>query len=156
LASLSQGEPVAEKAPAAPRNATEEQLVNIWREVLNLTSLGIEDDFFALGGDSLRGIQVFSRIRKVFQVELPLKALFDQPTISGLALEIEKVLAKGVIPVVPPITNTLRRRKRAQLLAELDNLSADEIDLLLKDLSAAKASKGNPEAGKRLVARREG
>jgi len=69
----------------APRNVAEEQIAGIWREVLRLKEIGVRDKFFDVGGDSLLGIQVISRVREMFAVELPLFSLFDAPTIEALA-----------------------------------------------------------------------
>ena len=68
-----------------PRNPTEERLVAIWREVLSLEQVGTKHDFFELGGHSLLATQVTSRIRLEFDVDLPLRRLFEQPTVAGLA-----------------------------------------------------------------------
>lgn len=68
---------------AAPRNPTEETLVQIWQEVLKRPSVGIDDNFFDLGGHSLTAIRILGRVSKSFGVRLPLKALFDAPTIAG-------------------------------------------------------------------------
>ena len=68
------------------RNVTEETLLNIWQDVLKLTSIGVLDNFFDLGGHSLKATQVISRIRQQMNIELPLSALFDNPSISALAL----------------------------------------------------------------------
>ena len=76
----------------APRNATEEILSQIWAEVLQVERVGVEDNFFELGGHSLLSIQVRSKIRTSFDVELPLGSLFDAPTISELAKRIEEFL----------------------------------------------------------------
>ncbi len=70
---------------AAPRTATEEVLAGIWREVLGVDRVGVHDDFFELGGHSLLATQVVSRVRNVFGVEVALAALFDRPTLAGLA-----------------------------------------------------------------------
>ena len=69
----------------APRNPVEESLARIWAEVLKLEKVGIDDNFFDLGGHSLKAVQVISRARKTFEVELPLRRLFETPTIVGLA-----------------------------------------------------------------------
>jgi amino acid adenylation domain-containing protein/FkbH-like protein len=68
-----------------PSSPIEQQLSTIWREVLRMNEIGVRDNFFDLGGNSLLAIQVISRIRECFNVELPISALFDAPTISALA-----------------------------------------------------------------------
>ena len=77
------------EAYLAPRNRTEELLAKIWAEVLKLERIGIHDNFFDLGGHSLLATQVASRIREVFRIELPLRALFETPTVAGLSNHIE-------------------------------------------------------------------
>ncbi|HPU55900.1 MAG TPA: amino acid adenylation domain-containing protein, partial [Verrucomicrobiota bacterium] len=69
----------------APRSPVEEQLAALWREILRVQRVGIKDNFFELGGHSLLAIQVVSKVREVFKVELPLFSLFDAPTIEALA-----------------------------------------------------------------------
>ena len=73
-----------------PRTPIEEILAGIWAHVLHLDNVGREDNFFALGGHSLLATQVISRIRDILQVELPLKVLFESPTISAVGREIEQ------------------------------------------------------------------
>ncbi|HWH70558.1 MAG TPA: condensation domain-containing protein, partial [Candidatus Sulfotelmatobacter sp.] len=73
----------------AARKPIEEQLAAIWSEVLQLKQVGVLDNFFDLGGHSLHAIQVISRVREVFKVELPLFSLFDAPTIAALAQGLE-------------------------------------------------------------------
>jgi acyl carrier protein len=73
----------------APRNPVEESLARIWAEVLKLEKVGVYDNFFDLGGHSLKAVQVVSRACNTFGVDLPLRRLFETPTIVGLAEGIE-------------------------------------------------------------------
>ncbi len=73
-----------------PRTPVEELLATIWCQVLGLQQVGIHDDFFELGGHSLIATQVLSRVRSAIQVELPLRKLFQAPTIAQLAKAIEE------------------------------------------------------------------
>jgi amino acid adenylation domain-containing protein len=70
---------------AGPRNSTEEKLVDIWKEVLQQEKVGIYDDFFELGGDSLTAIRLMAFIREAFSLNVPVNALFEFTTISDLA-----------------------------------------------------------------------
>ncbi|MFE4367883.1 amino acid adenylation domain-containing protein [Streptomyces sp. NPDC056835] len=79
----------------APRDPGEELVAGIWAEVLGLESVGVLDNFFDLGGDSILSIQVISRVREVFAVDLPARTLFDNPTVADLASAVEtQVLAE--------------------------------------------------------------
>lgn len=78
----------------APATAVEKTLADIWSEVLRLELVGKDDNFFDLGGHSLLATQVVSRVRRTFQVELPLRSLFEAPKLSALALVIEGMEAK--------------------------------------------------------------
>jgi acyl carrier protein len=75
----------------APRTLTEEVLANIWAETLGLKRVGVYDNFFELGGHSLLVTRVISRLHKTFQVNLPLRTLFEAPTLADLAERIETV-----------------------------------------------------------------
>lgn len=69
----------------SPRDQTEARLAGIWRDVLRLKRVGVEDDFFSLGGDSLLAMQVIARVRETFDRDLEWNAFFEQPTIAALA-----------------------------------------------------------------------
>jgi amino acid adenylation domain-containing protein/FkbH-like protein len=89
----------------APRNPAEEQVAAIWAKVLRLQRVGIHDDFFGLGGHSLLATQVVSRVRQSFGVELPLRALFEAPTVVQLAKRVEDLRSSGQadIPPIQPV-----------------------------------------------------
>ncbi len=74
----------------APSTFTEETVAQIWSEVLKFSPIGVEDNFFGLGGESLSAIRMISRIKSTFQVEIPLKAVFESPTVSAFARVVEE------------------------------------------------------------------
>jgi amino acid adenylation domain-containing protein len=87
--------PELESAFVAPRTPTERALAKTWAEILKLERIGIGDNFFELGGHSLLATQVISRVRDAFEIELPLRSLFENPTVAGLAQRIEVLLWAG-------------------------------------------------------------
>ncbi|HKG21152.1 MAG TPA: amino acid adenylation domain-containing protein, partial [Blastocatellia bacterium] len=97
--------PESDRQFRPPRTAIEEVLAAIWEQVLAIKQVGIDDNFFDLGGHSLNATQVISRVREALQVDLPLRALFEAPTISSLRRTIEAArgAASGVVlqPIVP-------------------------------------------------------
>ena len=88
---------------AAPRTATERTLASIWAEVLGLEGVGIADNFFELGGHSLLVTQVISRIRTAFGIELAMSAVFDQPTVAGLAPLVDATAPEAGSPPIVPV-----------------------------------------------------
>ncbi|HWV14493.1 MAG TPA: amino acid adenylation domain-containing protein [Cellvibrio sp.] len=86
---------VDEASFALPENAIEEQLVEIWREILGLEKVGATNDFFELGGHSLLGTQMFARVKNLFGVNIGLRKLFEAPTIRQLAAVIQHETASG-------------------------------------------------------------
>ncbi len=79
----------------APQTFTEQVLAEIWSELLGVEPVGRHDDFFALGGHSLLATQAVSRVRRTFQIEIPLQSLFQSPTLAELAQEIEALRGHG-------------------------------------------------------------
>jgi acyl transferase domain-containing protein/acyl carrier protein len=75
----------------AHRNEVEQTVAQIWQTLLGVEQIGIYDNFFELGGHSLLGTQVISHLRKAFQIDLPLRSLFDEPTIAGISECIENI-----------------------------------------------------------------
>jgi amino acid adenylation domain-containing protein len=103
----------------------QEALAGIWAEVLGLTKVGNHDNFLELGGHSLLATQVISRVRDRFQVELPLRKIFESPTVAELSQEIEKLQVSQAQEQAPAITSVSRqayRMKRSSLSKSAGNV----------------------------------
>ena len=111
---------LVERVLVAPRTPIEEGLADIWRQVLQLDQVGVEDNFFDLGGHSLLATQVISRVRNTFRVQLPLRSLFESPTVAGLADQIAQLQPRAS-----------EDEEVAKLLRELEGLSDEEAERLL-------------------------
>jgi amino acid adenylation domain-containing protein len=99
----------SEGAFVEPRTPTERRLAEIWAEVLGAGRVGTADNFFELGGHSLLATQVMARVARAFRVEVPLRAMFEAPTVAGLADRIEAIRGQeGRAPSVPAIRPTPR------------------------------------------------
>jgi amino acid adenylation domain-containing protein len=85
----------------APRNHDEQRLAEIWQEVLMVSRVGVDDDFFELGGDSLSATRAFARTNNAFGTGLTLREMLDRPTIRGLTELVQS--SKGTAPACPPI-----------------------------------------------------
>jgi amino acid adenylation domain-containing protein len=111
-----------------PHTALEQVLTGIWTEVLQLEKIGIRDDFFNLGGHSLLAIQVNSRLREIFSLELPLHSLFEATTIEKLAqLLINKENKPGQV------------EKIAQIIQKINSMSEREIEEKLQQKKVGRA-----------------
>ncbi len=101
----------------APRDEFEEGLVEIVKELLKLEKVGVLDNFFALGGHSLLATQFISRVREKFNVELPLRQLFETPTVEGIAVAVKKSSAKNEDkqPSIKRVSREKRKMNRSDL-----------------------------------------
>jgi acyl transferase domain-containing protein len=86
--------PELQSSYVAPRNAIEQALADMWQTLLGIDEVGVEDNFFRLGGHSLLATQLTSRVRDTFKLALPVRSLFEAPTIAALAKRIEQALAE--------------------------------------------------------------
>jgi hypothetical protein len=93
---------------APPRTQVEDFLADAWARLLRLERVGIYDNFFAAGGHSLMAAQVIARVRERLGVELPLRAMFEAPTIALFAESVEKERRSHTGLVIPPMTRVSR------------------------------------------------
>jgi amino acid adenylation domain-containing protein len=112
--------PEREESIVAPRTTIEEVLVDIWAQVLKRNQISIHDNFFDLGGHSLLATQLITRVRQAFQIEVPLRSLFETPTVAGLAMTIAQRQ-----------TAQMAQEDMGRLLTEVEELSENEAQQLL-------------------------
>ncbi|HEX9987857.1 MAG TPA: amino acid adenylation domain-containing protein [Chloroflexia bacterium] len=118
----------------APRDLVEEAIAAIWVSVLGIEHVGVHDSFFEVGGHSLAATQVVSRVREALRVELPLRRLFETPTIEGLAsavTEMQSDAQKGMTTI-----SRVSIGVEEELPADLDQLSDEEVEALLREMMA--------------------
>jgi acyl-coenzyme A synthetase/AMP-(fatty) acid ligase/acyl carrier protein len=89
LPSVELSRPEAETNFVPPRTSIEESLANIWSDLLRIEKVGVNDDFFEIGGDSMLSVQMNTQIRETFKVKLPLRQIFETPNIADLAEHLE-------------------------------------------------------------------
>jgi acyl carrier protein len=87
----------------APQTQVEEILAGIWSEVLRVERVGVNDNLFELGGHSLLATQIVSRVREAFGIELPLRSLFESPTIGRMASRVEEIMKNQQEAPAPPV-----------------------------------------------------
>jgi amino acid adenylation domain-containing protein len=141
---MPEGDAHAVRGYEAPKGEIEKRLVEIWADVLKVERVGREDNFFELGGHSLLAMRVMARIRHTFDLELPVRCMFEKPTIVALADEVRRaqalglkghsLMARGRASSVSPAAS------REALLSQLDKLSPDEAQTLLESLLDEKHS----------------
>jgi acyl transferase domain-containing protein len=122
--SLDHPGPNLRNAYAAPTNEFEQAIADVWQDVLGIDQVGIHDNFFNLGGHSLMALQVLSRLRRAFQVEVSVRVFFEAPTVASLAETIGKAKDQA---------EQAEHEDMARLLAELEGLPDEEARRLLAD-----------------------
>lgn len=121
--------PEMEASFVAPRNPLEQELADIWAALLGVEQVGIHDNFFKLGGNSILATQLLSRVRESFEVDVPLRTVFEVPTIANL-----------VVQIVQSRAGQLDSVEMEKVLAELEQLP---------DESGGAAAVGEPDAAGR-------
>ncbi len=119
----------------APEGKMEQAIATIWQQSLQLEQVGIHDNFFDLGGNSLTALQVIGQLRQQMQIELSVQAFFAQPTIAEQVTWLESQTTLNSTPTdrIQPITRLLPERSQ-HLLDNLDQLSEAEVEALLATL----------------------
>ncbi|TGO02729.1 hypothetical protein PN36_20090 [Candidatus Thiomargarita nelsonii] len=118
---------LSENTFVAPRTPEEELLAGIWSTVLGHQKVGIHDNFFELGGHSLLATQIVSRIRDSFSLELPLRHLFESPTIAGLTEQLKIVQRDQSLPPITPQDEIWPLSFAQQRLWFLDQLEGENV-----------------------------
>ena len=122
--------PQLKQAYVPASNPTEQRLVRVWEEVLTVHPIGIHDNFFDLGGNSLSAGRIVSRITQSFQVEMPLQCLFESPTITALALAITNFQ-----------TRQAQDHDMAQMLETIEKVTEEEAKQLLGEKKPSRETK---------------
>ena len=99
---------MAETEFVAPRSIVEQGLAEIWATILRLDRISVHDNFFAAGGHSLLATKMISRVREAFQVDIQPRALFEAPTVAGLAEVVELAIRAGRGLEIPPFERVSR------------------------------------------------
>jgi acyl carrier protein len=107
--------PVTQTPYVAPRSQTETTIAEAWGELLGIDEIGVHDDFFEMGGHSLLALQLISRMRNAFSVELKMRSIFDSPTVAGLSQAIEGMLLTRQRPSEPALTQVSRDAYRVEI-----------------------------------------
>jgi acyl carrier protein len=117
----------------APESDLERRLSEMWQELLGIDQIGVHDSFFDLGGDSLLGTQVVTRVRERFGADVSLAALFEQPTVGGLAGRIDEARAAAAADS----GSESEPERLERMLARLEDLTPEEVERMLAERGAS-------------------
>ena len=118
----------------SPRNEVEREIAGLWQRFLGIAEIGIHDNFFLLGGHSLLGTRLISRLRDTFDIDIPLRRLFDTPTVAGLA------------EIVAGRQREHEEQETRRLLTRLETLDEREVEEELNK----RAMQGDPPNGQHV------
>jgi acyl carrier protein len=113
----------------APRNPTEELIAGIWQVLFGIDRIGIHDNFFELGGHSLLGLQLTTRLRETFHVEVKVQDVFDSPTVAELAKLVgsSSVVADDAVARLESILRMVEELPEAEAKALLEASREEEL-----------------------------
>jgi acyl carrier protein len=110
-----------EEEYVGPRNPTEETLCRLWQEVLRRERVGIHDNFLKIGGHSLLAAQLATRMHESFKVDIPLRRMFESPTVAQLAEVINQAMQTAGVDGTPSqLRQPIKRIERKTALVEVD------------------------------------
>jgi acyl carrier protein len=121
LPAPAQAAPAVQTGLATAQIATEDRLMALWRQVLQVSDIGSDDNFFDVGGNSLIAVALINEVRSTFNVDLPLISLFQAPTVSRMAQRVEDLQLEQMAP-----------DELSALIAKLEQLSDAEVNALLQ------------------------
>jgi acyl carrier protein len=117
----------------APSNEVEQIIVNIWQDLFGIERIGVHENFFDLGGNSLLAIQIITQVRKAFEIELPMSSFFnDMPTVAGHA----RVVMEHQF-------NDSEREELANLISEIERLPPSDLQAIISQGPHAGAEEEN-------------
>jgi acyl carrier protein len=125
-----------ESIATPPCTDVERRLAAMWMELLGVDQVGREENFFALGGHSLLVTRIVSRIRNEFSVELPIRALFEQPTVGGLARLVAWELGKA-LPTAGEQPRSIPKVNGCEFAPDVDRMTDEEVDAMILQILTA-------------------
>ncbi len=105
---------VYDRTESRPDAAIEDTVTRVWQHILGVEQVGLQDDFFTLGGESLAALQILSRVQEIFGGEVSMKTFFERPTVAGLSEQIRAGEKSGVATAIPRIVPLPRKGRRQE------------------------------------------